>query len=81
VNPPWIHLDGNEWVKEWTLLRTTWRKRGPLVIWTDTFGETSTGTVKLEEPIEKPCIDVLAHTPEVCKGILSDQWVHGCCQG
>jgi hypothetical protein len=81
VNPPWIHLDGNEWVKEWTLLRTTWRKRGPLVIWTDTSGETSTGTVKLEEPIEKPCIDVLAHTSEVCKGILSDQRVHGCCQG
>jgi hypothetical protein len=24
---------------------------------------------KLEEAIEKPCSDILAHTPEVCKGI------------
>jgi hypothetical protein len=24
-----IHLVGNEWVREWTLLRSTWRKRGP----------------------------------------------------
>jgi hypothetical protein len=42
-----IHLVGNEWVNEWTLLRTTWHKRGPLVIWTDTSGETSSGTLKL----------------------------------
>jgi hypothetical protein len=28
---------------------------------------------KLEEAIEKPCSDILAHTPKVCKGILSDQ--------
>jgi hypothetical protein len=27
-----IHLAENEWVKDWTLLRTTWHKRGPLVI-------------------------------------------------
>jgi hypothetical protein len=68
-----IHLVGNEWVKEWTLLRTTRHKWGALVIWTDTFGETSAGTHKLEETIEKPCTDVLAHTPKVCKGIPSDQ--------
>jgi hypothetical protein len=30
---------------------------------------------KLEEAIEKPCSDILAHTPEVCKGIPSDQWM------
>jgi hypothetical protein len=41
-----IHLVGNEWVKEWTLQRSTWCKRGPLVIWTDTSGETSVGTVQ-----------------------------------
>jgi hypothetical protein len=38
-----IRLVGNEWVGEWTLIRTTWCKRGPLVIWTDTSGETSDG--------------------------------------
>jgi hypothetical protein len=27
-----IRLDGNEWVKEWTLLRITRCKRGPLVV-------------------------------------------------
>jgi hypothetical protein len=32
---------------------------------------------KLEEAIEKPCSDILAHTPEVCKSIPSDQWVLG----
>jgi hypothetical protein len=32
---------------------------------------------KLEEAIEKPCSDILAHAPEVCKGIMSDQWVPG----
>jgi hypothetical protein len=31
-----IHLVGNEWVKEWTLLRTTWHKRDPWWFWTDT---------------------------------------------
>jgi hypothetical protein len=41
-----IHLVGNEWVKEGTPLRTTWHKRGPFVIWTDTFGETSVGTLQ-----------------------------------
>jgi hypothetical protein len=45
------------------------------VIWTDTSGETSSGMVKLEEAIEKSCSDVLAHTLEVYKGILSDQRV------
>jgi hypothetical protein len=28
---------------------------------------------KLEEAIEQPCSDILAHTPEVCKGTPSDQ--------
>jgi hypothetical protein len=32
VNSLWIHLVGDEWVKEWTLLRTTQCKRGPLVV-------------------------------------------------
>jgi hypothetical protein len=63
---------------EWTLQRTIRRKRGPLVICTDTFGETSVGMVKLGEAIEKPCSDVLTHTPEVCKGIPSDQQVLSC---
>jgi hypothetical protein len=44
-----IRLDGNEWVREWTLPRTTWRKRGPLLIWTDTSGETSVGTLQTRE--------------------------------
>jgi thiamine monophosphate kinase len=73
-----IHLIGNEWVKQSTLLRTTQCKRGPLVIWTDTSGETSAGTDKLEEAIEKPCSDALAHTLEVCKGIPPDQQVPYC---
>jgi hypothetical protein len=73
-----IRLVGNEWVKEWTLLRTTRHKWGPLVIWTDTSGETSEGTHKLEEAIEKPCGDVLAHNPEVCKGIPAGQCMPGC---
>jgi hypothetical protein len=65
VDSLWICLVGNEWVKEWTPLRTTRCKMGPLVIWANTFGETSAGTVKLGEAIEKPYSDVLAHTPEV----------------
>jgi hypothetical protein len=40
-----IRLVGNEWVKEWTLLRTTRNRCRD----------------KLEESIEKPCKDVLAH--------------------
>jgi hypothetical protein len=44
-----IHLVGNEWVKEWTLLTTTWWKRVPLVIWTDTSDETSAGTLQARE--------------------------------
>jgi hypothetical protein len=63
-----IRLDGNEWVREWTLLRTTWRKRGPLVIWTDTSVKPQRVRGKLVKTIEQPCSDVLAHTPEVCKG-------------
>jgi hypothetical protein len=73
-----IRLVGNEWEKECTLLRTTRRKRGPLVIWTNTSSEISAGMVKLEEAIEKPCSYILAHTPEVCKHIPSNQWVPGC---
>jgi hypothetical protein len=49
VNSLGIRLDGNEWVREWTLLRTTRRKRGPLVIWTDTSGETLVGTLQTRE--------------------------------
>jgi hypothetical protein len=70
-----IRMVGNEWVEEWTLLRTTQHKRGPLVILTDNSGETSAGTVKLGEAIEKYCSDVLAHTTKVCKGIPLDQWL------
>jgi hypothetical protein len=64
-----IRLVGNEWVREWTLLRTRRCKRGPLVIWTGNSGETSAGTLQTREKIKQPCSDVLAHTPEVCKGI------------
>jgi hypothetical protein len=42
----WIRLVGNEWVKKWSLLRTTWRKRGPLVVWTNTSNETSVGAIQ-----------------------------------
>jgi hypothetical protein len=44
-----IHLVGNEWVKEWTLLRTTRRKRGHLVIWTNIADETSASTLQARE--------------------------------
>jgi hypothetical protein len=67
VDSPGIRLVGNEWVREWTFLRTTRHKRGPLVIWTDTSSETSVGTLQTRETIEQPYSDVLAHTPEVCK--------------
>jgi hypothetical protein len=33
---------------------------------------------KLVETIEKSCSDFVAHTSEVCKGIMSVQWVSGC---
>jgi hypothetical protein len=72
-----IRLDGNEWVNECTLMRTTLHKMWPLVILTNTFGEILVGMVKLEEAIEKPCSDILTHTPEVCKNIPSDQRVPG----
>jgi hypothetical protein len=32
---------------------------------------------KLEEAIETPCSDILAHTPEMCKGTPSDQLMLG----
>jgi hypothetical protein len=32
---------------------------------------------KLDLAIEKPCSDILSHTPKVCKGISSDQRVLG----
>jgi hypothetical protein len=44
-----IRLVENGWVREWTLPRTTWRKRGPMVIWIDTSGETSAGTLQTRE--------------------------------
>jgi hypothetical protein len=43
-------------------------KRGPLVIWTDTSGETSAGMLQARETIEQPCSDVLPHTTEMSKG-------------
>jgi hypothetical protein len=46
VDSLWIRLDGKEWVKEWTLLRATRCKREPLVVWTDTSGETSAGALE-----------------------------------
>jgi hypothetical protein len=59
----WIRLVANEWVQ---LLRTTQRKRGPLVIWTDTSSETLAGNCKLDEAIEKPCSDLLAINQRKC---------------
>jgi hypothetical protein len=38
-----------------------------MVIWTNTFGETSAGMPQTRETIEQPCSDVLAHTTEVCE--------------
>jgi hypothetical protein len=66
VDSLWILLVGNEWVNEWTLLRNTRHKRGPLVIWIDTFGETSASTIKTGEAIEKPCSDLLASHQRKC---------------
>jgi hypothetical protein len=54
-----IYPVGNEWVKEWTLLRITRCKRGPLVIWTNIFDEISAVLCKLVKIIEKPCNDLL----------------------
>jgi hypothetical protein len=62
-----IHLVGNEWVCEWTLLRTTMHKRGSLVIWTNTSSETSSGMVKLGEAIEKPSSDLLTSHQRMCE--------------
>jgi hypothetical protein len=62
-----IHLVGNEWVCEWTLLRTTMYKRGSLVIWTNTSSETSSGMVKLGEAIEKPSSDLLTSHQRKCE--------------
>jgi hypothetical protein len=44
-----IRLVGNEFVSEWTLLRTTRHKRGSLVIWTDTSDEISAGMLQTRE--------------------------------
>jgi hypothetical protein len=44
-----ICLVGNKWVKQWTPLRTTQRKRGPMVILIDTSSETSVGTLQVRE--------------------------------
>jgi hypothetical protein len=41
-------------------------QEGPLVILTDTSGETSMGTVKLGEAIEKPCSDLLGSDQRKC---------------
>jgi hypothetical protein len=37
----WTLYRSDEWVKKWTLQKTTQRKRGPLVVWTDTSDEIS----------------------------------------
>jgi hypothetical protein len=63
-----IHLVGNEWVREWTLLRTTWRKRGPWRSRLTPPMKHQRVRCKLGKTIEQPCSDVLAHTPEVRKG-------------
>jgi hypothetical protein len=63
----WIHLVGNAWVKEGALGGS---RLTPLV-------KPQWVHYKLEEAIERHCSDVLAHTPEVCKGIPSDQWMPG----
>jgi hypothetical protein len=47
--------------------------------WTaDASSETSVGTRKLVEIIEKSGSDVIVHTTEVCKSMLSDQWIPDC---
>jgi hypothetical protein len=55
-----IHLVGTEWVREWTLLRTTQLVEPPV--------KPQRVRCNLGKTIEHPCSDVLAHTPEVCKG-------------
>jgi hypothetical protein len=42
----WTLYRSDEWVKKWTLQRTTQCKRGPLVVWTDTSDETSVGALQ-----------------------------------
>jgi hypothetical protein len=42
----WTLYRFDEWVKKWTLQRTTQRKRGALVVWTDTSDETSVGALQ-----------------------------------
>jgi hypothetical protein len=63
-----IRLARNEWVKEWTLLRTTRCMRGPW--WSGLTPPVKPQRVccKLGETIQQPCSDVVAHSPEVCKG-------------
>jgi demethoxyubiquinone hydroxylase (CLK1/Coq7/Cat5 family) len=57
-------------IKELTLLRITWHSRGALVgSWTAYIScETSVGTRKLVETIEKLYSHILAYTLKVCKG-------------
>jgi hypothetical protein len=62
---------------EWTLYESIWlgmsglccenhtTQEGGLVIWIDTSGETSVGTLKLDEDIEKSCSDPSAHPRSV----------------
>jgi hypothetical protein len=78
LDSQWVRFVGNERVKEWTLLRTTWRKRGPWQSRLTPLVKPQRVRYKLDEAIEKIRSDVLAHTPEVYKGIPSDQRVPGC---
>jgi hypothetical protein len=63
-----ICLIGNEWVREWTLLRTTRRKRGPWRSGLTPPVKPQRVRCKLGGSIVQHCSDVLAHTPEVYKG-------------
>jgi hypothetical protein len=62
-----IRLIGNECIKEWTILRTTQRKRGPLVIWTAPPMKPLWVHFKLHEAIEKPRSDLLASHQRKCE--------------
>jgi hypothetical protein len=73
-----ICLVGNAWVRKWTLQRTKRYKRGALVgSWTtDTSGETSVGTHKLEEAIEK---FVVISCPYTIGSVYMVQWRFSSC--
>jgi hypothetical protein len=66
-----IRLVGNEWVREWTLLRTTQRKRGPLVIWTDTSNETSAGTLQTRKKPLNNLVVMSYWTAQKCVRVLT----------